>query len=125
MYDSRLDKVAESPTLTTTEWRPALPLPRGVAYSWQVTASGDGYERTAPAPPAPEARFKVLEREQVAALARARRRVPRSHLLLGMQCAAAGLLDDAERELSALVSVDPDSRLARELLESLRSARRP
>ena len=125
VYDSRLDKVAESPTLTTTEWQPALSLRRGLAYSWQITAKGDGHERTAPAPPAPEARFKVLEQEQVGALARARRRVPRSHLLLGMQYAAAGLLDDAERELRALVSVDPGSRLARELLESLRSVRRP
>jgi hypothetical protein len=125
VYDSRLDKVAASPTLTTTEWRPALPLRRGVTYSWQITALGDGLERTAPAPPAPEARFKVLEQEQVEALAQARRRVPRSHLLLAMQFAAAGLLDDAERELRALVSVDPDSRLARELLESLRAARRP
>ena len=125
VYDSRLDKVAASATLTTTEWRPALPLRRGVTYSWQITALGDGQERTAPAPPAPEARFKVLEQEQVEALAQARRRVPRSHLLLAMQFAAAGLLDDAERELRALVSVDPDSRLARELLESLSAARRP
>ena len=125
VYDSRLDKVAESPTLTTTEWQPALSLRRGLAYSWQITAKGDGHERTAPAPPAPEARFKVLEQEQVGALDRARRRVPRSHLLLGTQYAAAGLLDDAERELRALVSVDPGSRLARELLESLRSVRRP
>jgi hypothetical protein len=125
VYDSRLDKVAASPTLTTTEWRPALPLRRGVTYSWQITALGDGQERTAPAPPAPEARFKVMEQEQVGALAQARRRVPRSHLLLATQFAAAGLLDDAERELRALVSVDPDSRLARELLESLRAARRP
>jgi hypothetical protein len=125
VYDSRLDKVAASATLTTTEWRPVLPLRRGVTYSWQITALGDGHERTAPAPPAPEARFKVLEREQVEALAQARRRVPRSHLLLAMQFASAGLLDDAERELRALVSVDPGSRLARELLESLRAARRP
>jgi hypothetical protein len=124
VYDSRLDQVAASPTLTTTEWRPALPLRRGVAYSWQITAKGGGHERTAPAPPAPEARFKVLEQEQVEALAQARRRWPRSHLLLGMHYADAGLLDDAERELRALVSIAPDSRLARELLESLRAARR-
>jgi hypothetical protein len=44
-----------------------------------------------------------------------------SHLVRGAMYARAGLLDDAEKELSTLVAGNPNSRIARDLLQSVRA----
>ena len=93
-------------------------------YSWQVSASKDGQEVSSPAPPAPEAKFKVLEQTQADELARVRQQVADSHLTLGLVYARAGLLDDAERELQALAEANRDSAVERNLLRSVKTARR-
>lgn len=119
VYDSDFNLVTSSPRLSTPEWTPAEPLARGRVYAWQVTAKRGVEEVVAPAPPAPEARFKVLSRAQDEALTLAEREARGSHLTLGVLYARAGLLEDAEREFNAHLRANPRSAAARKLLRSL------
>jgi hypothetical protein len=124
VLDSNYNIVATSPSLTVTEWRPSRALPRGVVYSWQVTAHKDGQEIIAPAPPAPEAKFKVLDGAQFSEIRRAEAAYPDSHLTRGVLYAEAGLLEEAEREFRLLVKSNPNSETARKLLQQVRTLRR-
>jgi hypothetical protein len=121
--DSHLNQVATSQPLSGTEWAMPQSLERGGLYSWEVTAMTEGREITSPTPPAPQARFKVLEQPKVDELDRAKYTYANSHLILGVLYAQAGLLDDAERELKVLAAVNPHSRVAQKLLRSVKSSR--
>ena len=123
IFDDGFNKVASSPPIKGTEWQPHAVLSRGALYRWQVTAVVNGEEVKSPVRPAPDAKFKVLDANAANRLADARAKHSRSHLLLGVLYAEAGLLADAERELGALVKKNPDSAVARRLLEKVRSAR--
>ncbi|MET0626117.1 MAG: zf-HC2 domain-containing protein [Pyrinomonadaceae bacterium] len=121
VYDESFRKVATSGDVSGTEWTPVSDLKRGAVYSWEVTAySADGSSR-APAPPAPQARFRVLDESRARALSRAERAAPRSHLALGVLYARAGLLDEAEREFQLLTAANPRSTVARRLLRDVRA----
>lgn len=124
VYDENLKRVAVSEPVTATLWKVTPPLARGQVYTWQVRAIKDGREIVSPTPPAPEARFKVLEQARLNELNQAKREHPNSHLLLGLLYAKAGLIDEAERELRTLAQLNPDSGLVRKLWQSVRSARR-
>jgi hypothetical protein len=124
IFDARLNPVATSPAMTSTEWTVPKRLPRGQDYSWQVTALQDGREITAPAPPAPEARFRVLEESLAEEMRTARQAYAGSHLALGLLYARTGLVLEAERELGALAAANPQSSLARDLLKQLKAVRR-
>jgi anti-sigma factor RsiW len=113
-----LTPVAESPALRTTEWTPPRPLERGRSYTWQVSAQVGERRALAPAPPEPDARFRVLDAPRAQALADARGR-GESHLVLGVLYAEGGLVEEARVEMSALVGANPGSTLARGLLASL------
>lgn len=123
VYDPELKPVAASSTVTTTQWTAEQPLRRGVVYRWQVTALKDGEQIRAPKPPAPEAKFKVLEEDKAAELADIGRLAPGSRLAPGVLYALAGLADDSERELRALVKENPRSVVAKRMLESIRAWR--
>ena len=123
VYDPELNPVATSSTVTTTQWTVEQPLRRGVVYRWQVTALKDGEKIRAPKPPAPEARFKVLEEDKAAELADIGRLAPGSHLAPGVLYALAGLADDSEREFRSLLKENPRSGVARRMLESIRAWR--
>jgi anti-sigma factor ChrR (cupin superfamily) len=123
ILDTDFSAVANSHSLTTTSWTPTRTLERGRVYLWQVTAVKDGREIISPTPPAPEARFKVLDKAKADELSSVER-VADSHLARGTIYARAGLLDDAERELRALLAANPNSPTARQLLQSVRAARR-
>lgn len=118
-------QIATSGTLATTEWYPpAGQLRPGVIYRWGVVATrADGTEVSAPVPTSPEARFKVLEPEQVARIKRLSALHARSPLTLGVLYAQEGLIDDAEREFEKLARQNPRSASARKLLESVRELR--
>jgi hypothetical protein len=122
IYDSSFSKVVTSPQLSTTQWTSASSLRSGI-YLWQVTALKEGKEIKSPIQPAPEARFKILERAKADELQRTKRSHPNSHLLLGTLYAQAGLLDDAEGEFRALLAANPKSSLAQRLLHEIRSIR--
>ena len=123
VLDPDFNAVATSPSLTGTTWTPPRALERGRLYSWQVTAVKDGKEIVSPSAPAPEARFKVLEKAKADELGEVERGAV-SHLALGILYARAGLLDDAEREMRALVAANPKSPTAQKLLQRVRAIRR-
>jgi anti-sigma factor RsiW len=126
VYDTSFNKVATSGALSGTEWTPpAGALAHGRVYAWQVTASRGSEEITAPAPDAPEARFKVLEDVEARELDAAQRVAGDSHLALGVIYARAGLLEEAEREFRLLLEENPASVTAQKLLRDLRARRRP
>jgi lipopolysaccharide biosynthesis regulator YciM len=75
----------------------------------------------APRPPAPQAKFHVLDAAMANELAQARRVYARWRLVLGLLYARAGLLDEAEREFRALREANPNSELAHRLLKQVRT----
>jgi anti-sigma factor RsiW len=118
IYDAQFNPVASSPPLNGLRWT-APPLDRGRTYLWQVKATTESQEVVAPAPNAPQARFRILDAANANEIARARRAYESSHLLLGLLYARAGLLAEAETELRALQRANPDSETARRLAASL------
>lgn len=119
IFDEKFQKVAESPALTTTEWQPAAPLPRGKVLSWQVTAKTAAGNIRQPAPPAPEARFQIVEPLVAERIDIIRRDFPGNPLLLAALYAQAGALDDAEAMLRAM-----DGMAAQSYRESLNKIRK-
>ena len=120
----RSQRVLRSGPLTATQWRATMALPRGGIYSWVVEATfGDGRETSAPAPPAPLAKLKVLGGSEEEGLREARRLDPQSHLLLGVLYARGGLMGPARREMETLSSENPGSEVARKLVRSVERAR--
>ena len=122
VYDEKFTPIATSPQLTTLTW--ATTLPRGHVYSWQVKAIKPGEEVTAPRPPAPQAKFRVLDQAKANEITKARRTHASSHLTLGLLYADAGLLREAEQEFRLLQRANPNSDLARNLLRQVQSLRR-
>lgn len=124
VYDDQFKLAASSQQLTNRSWTIQQPLPRGKVYSWQVKALKDGQEITSPRPPAPQAKFRVLNQSKANELARAKRSYPSSHLTLGLLYADAGLLKEAEQQFRLLLRANPDSPLARTLLRQIQSLKR-
>ena len=122
VYDAQFNLVTSSPQLTNPSWTTTLP--RGNVYSWQVKAIKEGQEITSPRPPAPQAKFRVLDQAKANELARAKRAHSSSHLTLALLYADAGLLREAEQELRLLRKTNPNSELANKLLRQIQSFRR-
>ena len=112
-------EVISSPQLQGRKWTVDRPLERGRVYTWQITARAvDGEVKS------PEAKFKVLDPAAAGALARVKKIYAGRRLAMGLLYAEAGLLDDAERELKALVVANPQSPIAKSLWLDLRSKQR-
>ena len=123
ILDGSYKVLTTSPPLRETSWTPTIALDRGRVYLWQVTSLRDGKEHLSPAAPESEARFKVLDKATVDELSSVEK-TDNSHLVRGAMYARAGLLDDAEKELRALLAANPNSQIARELLQSVRAKKR-
>jgi hypothetical protein len=123
VYDAKMNEVVASQPLQETEWTATRPLRRGEIYTWQVRAVRDGAEIRLPAPDLPNAKFLMIGTSTAQELERARGAYGSSPLVSGILYANAGLLDEAESELEKVVSANPQSRLAEQLLNSLRAAR--
>jgi len=123
IYDASMKKVAASAALSGTEWTPEQELERGQLYLWQVRAIKEGQEYFAPAPSAPDAKFRILGRSQAEELERVKNAQP-SHLALGVLYAQAGLLEEASQEFQALYAANPHSPVAQKLLQSVNRQRR-
>ncbi len=119
IFDADFNNVAQSPSIAATEWQVVQPLPRGISFTWQVTATVKGDSVRFPKPPAPEAVFRVLDSAKADELERTKQLRGESHLLMGILYAREGLLDDAEIELKLADPVE-----ARKLLESLSQIRK-
>ena len=110
----------------TPEWAPATPLPSGEVYQWEVQALHEGQViANTPAPPQPEARFRVLAEAAVAELEEAKRASGGSEFVMGVANARAGLVDDALQNFRALAKQNPDSALVKQLIAQLESERTP
>lgn len=116
IFDAQFRPVAASELVSSARWTPPAALPRGATYLWQVTAYADDREITAPAPPAPEARFAVLDTPHASAIERLERSESRPSIALGVAYAEAGALDEAERELQAVVATKRDGAAAERFL---------
>ena len=123
VYDDQFKLVNSSPQVTDLQWTATQALPRGHVYSWQVKAIKDGQETTSPRPPAPQAKFRVLDQAKVNELTRAKRAYGSSHLTLGLLYAEAGLLREAEAEFRLLRRANPDSEIAQRLLRQIQAIR--
>jgi len=116
-----VDESEELPP-TKTQWKAPAPLPRGQVFSWTVVAVVDGKKVVSPSASAPEMKFAVLSAENFQELTSLKK--SNSHLALGVFYARAGLLNEAEREFQSLLKLNPQSELARKLLQSVRSIRK-
>ena len=123
VFDTQFNKIAASGALESTTWTPKLN--RGETYVWQVTATKEGKEIKSPRRPAPEAKFRILERETFTEIENLKRRHPRSNLLLGLLYAKSGLVDEAVQSLREVLKENPNSPTARKLLRQvqIRSSR--
>lgn len=91
--------VAQSPALTSTEWKAAQDLERGRDYVWQVVATKNGERTIAPKPPLAEARFGIIDDASLQRITEADRRYANDPLLRALASAREGLLDDARAQL--------------------------
>jgi len=123
VYDDQFKLVRSSPQLTDLQWTATQSLPRGHVYSWQVKAFKDGQETISPRPPAPQAKFRVLDQTRANELTRAKRAYGSSHLMLGLLYAEAGLVREAEAEFRLLRRANPDSEIAQRLLRQIQAIR--
>ena len=110
--------------LDKERWQPKQPLQPGQEYHWQVIALDKDNREIARTPTDPNAaRFQVLDEKSAAEVTQARQVAGTSHLVMGVLYSRDGLLDDAERELTALADANPGADLPRVLLRSVRSQR--
>ena len=121
VYDDQFKLVMSSPEVTSVSWTATQSLPRGKVYSWQVKATKDGQEVTVPRPPAPQAKFRVMDQGRLKEIANVKRAYGSSHLTLGLLYAQAGLLNKAEQELQIVQRANPDSQIVRSLLRQVRA----
>jgi len=123
VLDSRGTEIAKSEELSpnSRQWTAKRSLQRGETFSWVVTAVVDGKEIISPSASAPEVRFAVLATKDKQELNQLKK--TGSHLGLGIFYARTGLLIESERELEQLVQLNPQSRLPKKLLRSVRSLR--
>ena len=89
-----------------------------------MKAIKDGQEVTSPRPPAPQAKFRVLDQAKASELTKAKRAYGSSHLTLGLLYAEAGLLKEAEAELRLLRRANPDSEIVKNLQRQIQAMRR-
>lgn len=110
-----LDPLLRSAKIAATEWQPDVPLPRGVILLWQVRAWKGGEMVSAPAPPAPPARFEIAGEAVAARLQQLRASPQSSHLLAAVLSAREGLREEAAKELEMLAQENPGSPVVRRL----------
>jgi hypothetical protein len=125
VFDVDLKAIETSPALTTTVWKSTLTLQRGKVYVWQVTAAKGSEQVVAPAPPAPEAKFAIVDLATANELLEVKSASLGEHFKLGRAYARAGLLDEAEDEFRLVVASDPNYFQAQRFLADLRALRHP
>src|SRR5262249_12760923 len=123
VYDDKLRQIITSQQLTDTSWKSPQSLKRRGIYTCQVTAIKGGEEFSSPRPPAPQAKFRILDETLANELVQARRAYASSHLTLALLYTKAGLLDKAEQEFRALQKANPNSVISLRLLVSLKAIR--
>jgi hypothetical protein len=113
------DPVTTSPEVITPHWSCQQDLKAGADYQWQVTAVHGSERVTLPGPSEAPPRFRVLDSASAERLRELARRQPVDHLLLGVEYARAGLLDDARVHLTEAARLAPGRPEILGLLHSL------
>jgi hypothetical protein len=124
IYSAAFDVVIASPSVRDTAWKSTTALKPGAMYLWQVTADTPGGRVHAPTPPAPDARFRVIDEAAGRALERELANAGSSRLLAGLLLADAGVLDEAEQAFTALAKDNPGLEPVTRLLTHVRERRR-
>ena len=112
------EQAAESPEVSAGEWSADRPLAAGEDYAWQVVASRGAERITLPQPPDTPPRFRVLDGATAARLRQLAALRPGS-LLLAVEYARAGAVEDARSELTDFLRRNPGREDVRALLRSL------
>ncbi len=121
VYDANLNLIKTSEPLTATQWAIPNQLKRGRIYTWVVTAIKDGKEVLAPKLPA-RAEFKIIEKSELIKLDKMVNQM-QSAAARGVLYARGGLLDNAEQQLRAHLSLHPADETAMKLLRTIKSWR--
>jgi anti-sigma factor RsiW len=121
VYDEQFHEVAASGWIRSTAWRPPAALARGKTYIWQLTVRRNGSETKIPSPPAPEARFRVLDEQQAHDIVEARRLYPDFLVLHALLYGRAGMTEQSRSELLRLQTENPGSPTVKQLADSLDS----
>ena len=117
IFDSEFHEVDSSGKITATEWTPVMPLARGALYQWQVIAYRANDSVRTPTPPAPDARFRVLNSESFQKIEAARAK--QEHFLAAVLFAKAGMKEEARAEMDQVASLNPGSDLVKNLAAAL------
>lgn len=112
-------RIVASKFLKETNWQLSLPLQRGNSYYWRLWVTKENQRISIPQPPTPAPQFKVLEQNKVEQLNEAKKLLSDFPLLLGILYAHAGLLEEAELELTKSINNNQELQLAKKLLQSL------
>lgn len=120
VYDERFTELARSPRLNAPAWTPANDLPSGRTLTWQITAQLATGSVNGPAPPQPEARFRVIDSATAAVIVDQLSRLANEPLGLGVLLANAGLFDEASRVLERAAANGSTRAQAQPLLAELR-----
>jgi hypothetical protein len=119
VFTLRGEPIAASPEIHELRWTCDRDLTPGSDYQWQLTAARGAERVTLPPPSETPPRFRVLDPASAERLRDLARRQPGAHLLLGVEFGRAGLLEDARRELTQAMRMDPARIQIRQLLQSL------
>jgi hypothetical protein len=119
VFDEQSSVVSRSPIVAEAHWIPNAPLARGRTYVWQVAAHRAGDTITAPAAPAPPAKFHVIDAGSAALLERVEAERPQAHLLLGILNMQAGVRDAATRHLQQVQPTNVYAHVAQRSLQRL------
>jgi hypothetical protein len=119
VFDEQSSVVSRSAIVAETHWIPNAPLARGRTYVWQVAAHRAGDTITAPAAPAPAAKFHVIDASSAAVLERMEAERPQAHLLLGILNMQAGVREMATSHLRQVQLTEAYGLVAERSLERL------
>jgi hypothetical protein len=119
VFDSEFREVDSSGKIRETQWTPVRPLARGALYQWQITAYRAAESVRVPTPPAPDARFRVLNAETYTKIEAARTAPQPAHFLAAILLAKAGMKEEARKEMDAVAAANPNSQLVREIIAEL------
>ena len=124
VFDEAAHVVQRGDAVQKTTWTPSRALPRETTLVWQVEAHRGQDTVTAPLSPARPAKFRVLDAASAERLAGVEASYPRSHVMLGILFAEAGVVDAAETHFEQVSAGDPHGAVARETLARLHSPSR-
>jgi hypothetical protein len=123
ILDEDLNMTAQSPWIQNTSWKAENALQRDRTYIWQVAALRNGVEIVSPQPPAPDARFSILNQKESQQLKNDIEKYPSSNLLIGLLYAQHGVLDEAAKHLQMVSDANPKSMEIKQLLKNLQKLR--